>query len=436
MERPMTHPGNMNIGFVSTRFEGTDGVSLEAEKWAAILERMGHRCFYFAGVCDRDPAVSRVIPEAFFHHPEMDHITNIVFSQLARPPEITRRILELAAYFKEEIYRFGRDFEIDLLIVENALAIPVNIPLGMALTEFISETAFPTIAHHHDFFWERQRFITNCVWDYLHMAFPPIMPFIQNVVINTIASHELSRRTGISAWVIPNVMDYHNPPPPPDDYSATFREDMGIAPDEYLFLQPTRVVQRKGIEHAIELIRRLDVKARLVITHAAGDEGREYEQRIHEFADLLQVPVIFVSKSIQTERGSTEDGRKIYSLNDAYHHADVVTYPSTIEGFGNAFLEAVYFRKPLVVNKYSIFEVDIMPKGFEVIAFDGFITRQTLERTCQMLRDPEMAQRMVEKNYELAKRHFSYAILERHLRTIFTKIFGEENSVPRGNGRL
>ena len=30
-----------NIGFVSTRFAGTDGVSLEADKWADILEKTG-----------------------------------------------------------------------------------------------------------------------------------------------------------------------------------------------------------------------------------------------------------------------------------------------------------------------------------------------------------------------------------------------------------
>ena len=43
-----------------------------------------------------------------------------------------------------------------------------------------------------------------------------------------------------------------------------------------LLLQPTRVVQRKGIEHAIELVHRLQRKAKLVISHASGDEGHDY----------------------------------------------------------------------------------------------------------------------------------------------------------------
>ena len=42
-----------HIGFVSTRFAGTDGVSLETEKWAAFFEKLGFNCFYYAGELDR-----------------------------------------------------------------------------------------------------------------------------------------------------------------------------------------------------------------------------------------------------------------------------------------------------------------------------------------------------------------------------------------------
>jgi hypothetical protein len=42
------------------------------------------------------------------------------------------------------------------------------------------------------------------------------------------------------------------------------------------------------------------------------------------------------------------EGQKVYTLWDLYPHAALVTYPSLYEGFGNAFLEAVYFRVPLL----------------------------------------------------------------------------------------
>jgi len=414
------------IGFVSTRFAGTDGVSLETAKWAEVLEHLGHDCFYLAGASDRPSDKSHIVPEALFTHPDIRKIYTTAFSQRTRPLEITRLIHQLKDYLKEQLHAFVRDFGIELLISQNALAIPMNIPLGLALTEFIAETGFPTIAHHHDLFWERKRFLVNCVWDYLNMAFPPHLPSIRHVVINSSAANQLSLRTGISSLLVPNVMDFDRPPPPPDEYASDVRPALGIAPDEFFFLQPTRVVQRKGIEHAIELVNRLGMKARLVISHAAGDEGDAYEHRVRDFADLLDVPTNFVSDIIKDQRGTTRDGRKIYTLGDVYPHADLVTYPSDIEGFGNAFLEAIYYRRPIVVNNYSIFDMDIKPKGFRVIEFDGYITDDTVRQVRQMLQKPRLAQEMTVHNYRLACRHYSYATLERRLQTLIADCFGEQ----------
>jgi len=49
-----------NVGLVSTRFAGTDGVSLEAAKWAEVFEKQGCRCYYFAGELDTPPGTLRL----------------------------------------------------------------------------------------------------------------------------------------------------------------------------------------------------------------------------------------------------------------------------------------------------------------------------------------------------------------------------------------
>jgi glycosyltransferase involved in cell wall biosynthesis len=109
-----------------------------------------------------------------------------------------------------------------------------------------------------------------------------------------------------------------------------------------------------------------------------------------------------------------------------YPHADLVTYPSSIEGFGNAFLEAVYYWRPILVNNYSIYEVDIRPKGFRAVWFDGFISEDTLTRVRNILSDPSMAQEWAEENYQLAKRYFSFTVLERRLYSILADCLGEQ----------
>jgi len=407
-----------NVGFISTRFAGTDGVSLETTKWADVFQKEGFSCFYFAGELDRPPDCSYLVEEANFTHPDIKYIYNHCFGVHKRERRITQKIHAAKERLKDEIYSFIEKFSIDLLVPENSLTIPLNIPLGLAITEVISETEIPTIAHHHDFFWERQQFLTNGVWEYLNMAFPPHLSSMQHVTINSSGDNQLSLRTGISGTIIPNVMDFENPPPPIDDYALDVRKALGIEDDELFILQPTRVVKRKGIEHAIELVHRLGKKAKLVISHASGDEGYDYEQRVKEYSRLLNVNTLFVSDIINEKRGHTKNGKKIYTLNDIYPHADLVTYPSTFEGFGNAFLEAVYFKKPIVVNKYSIYTYDIEPKGFLTIEIDGFVTEDAVRLTRDVLENSELRKNMVEKNYDIATCCYSYSVLRQKLKNL------------------
>jgi len=414
------------LGFVSTRFNGTDGVSLETRKWAHVLQRLGHSVYYFAGQSDQPKEISFVLPEAHFMHADVQEIANISYRSKTRPPKITHRIHELRSHLKDNLYKFIKKYDIELLIVENALSIPMNIPLGLALAELIAETNMPVIRHHHDFFWERKRFLVNCIGDYLEMAFPQRLPSIHHVVINSLAATEMGKRRGINVTVIPNVMDYDNPPPSPDEYTASLRADLGIASDELFFLQPTRPLQRKGIEYAFELVRRLGTNARLVISHAGGDEGQEYREHIRTYAELLDVKVNFVSEIIDTERGTTKDGRKIYTLGDVYPYADLVTLPSLLEGFGNAFLEAVYYRRPIFINTYTIYAIDIRPKGFQAVEFNGFVTEATVNHVQKILKDRKLAEGMTEHNYKLGKQYYSFTVLEQQLQILLHACFSRQ----------
>ncbi len=406
------------IGFVSTRFSGTDGVSLESAKWSDVLTEHGHTCFYFAGESDRPARRSRVVPEAHFEHPDVLKITADLFDDVRRRPETSEQVHKLWRHLKTALREFIRDFELELIIVENALAIPMNVPLGLALTEVIAETNIPTIAHHHDFVWERRRYSVTAADDYLQAAFPPAMANIHHVVINSFGAKQLALRTGMRSTLIPNVMDFDNAPDRPDGYADDLREAVGLAADEVFLLQPTRVVPRKRIERAIELARRLEMPSTLVVSHSSGDEGDQYQAYLADYADVMGVRVIFGPELFGYERGRTPDGRKIYSLGDAYGRSDLVTYPSQVEGFGNAFLETIYFRRPLLISTYEIFRMDIQPKGFQIIGFDEFLTRQTIDHARAVLKDPALAGQMVEHNFELGRQHYSYEVLRHCLHRI------------------
>ena len=98
----------------------------------------------------------------------------------------------------------------------------------------------------------------------------------EHVVINSFAQEELAHRKGLSSIIIPNVLDFAQPPVTDSQKTRHFRESIGLGPDEICILQPTRVVARKGIEHAIDLVSSLgDPRCKLVISHEAGDEGHD-----------------------------------------------------------------------------------------------------------------------------------------------------------------
>ena len=411
----------MRIGFISTRLSGTDGVSLEVEKWVHVLKRMGHDVFFCAGELSGYAAGGALIPELHFDHKSAINVSQRAFGADRRNGDAHKLIDEIytqADQIRSPLRKFIRSNKLDVIIVENALTIPMNLALGIALTGLIAELGINTIAHHHDLYWERQRYRTNDILDLLDTAFPAKLPSIQHVTINSIAQNNLRSRRGIDSEVIPNVHDFATPPPPLDAYSEDFRDTLNLEPGELFILQPTRVIQRKGIEMALGLISRLDTpKKQLFITHRASDEGLEYWHWLKREAGMMRVTLKMVDHLIGTERCNT-NGHKIYSLWDAYPHADLVTYPSIYEGFGNALLEAIYFHRLIVINRYPVYNADIGPLGFEFVELDGFVDDAAAQQTQTLLADPDRVKAMAQKNYELALEHFSYSVLEKKLRTV------------------
>ena len=413
---------NKNIGIVSTRLAGLDGVSLEARKWADVLESSGHSCFWFAGELDTAREKCFLVPEAHFQHPQNIRLNEQIFGKLGREASVTETIHATRSHLKAKLKKFVDQFKIDFLIVENALAIPLNIPFGIALAELISETQLPTIAHHHDFFWERTNLLVNAVGEYVGMAFPPCLPNIEHVVINSLAREELARRKGIQASIIPNVLDFDNPPLKDKKDPEAFRAMFDLKPGDRAILQPTRIIKRKGIEHAVDLVKALsNPNYKLLLSHEPGDEGSAYPDWIMYYARENGVD-LRISKSKIISPWNNGDQYAGFSLWNVYMNTDLVTFPSTHEGFGNAFLEAVYFKKPMMVNRYATFVTDIEPKGFDLVAIDGHLTRETIQMVREILESPHRSHEMVHNNYETARQNYSYGSLKKQLSSVLEKL--------------
>lgn len=412
------------IGFVSTRFIEGDSVSSETEKWSGMLNGMGHECFFFAGESDRDPDRSMVVPEAGRDHADIINLRHTLFDDCKRTTRISGLTHALRFHLKQNLYQFIRTFDINLLIVENALSLPLNIPLGLALTETIAETGLPAIVHHYDFAWQRSRFTVTAADDYLRAAFPPALNTMYHIVTNSLAAQQLALRTGAPARIIPYVMDFDNPPPDEGDLADQLGSDLGIEKGRTVLLQPTSIAARKRIELSIDLTERIADNAVLLITQPAAERELAYKNRLKEYAEALGVEVIFGSARIQHSRSRNEAGEQTYAMADAYRLADFVSYPTTLEGFGHAFLEAVYYKRPMLVSEHPLYRLDLEPRGFQVLSIDNFIDDPTVTQARTLLSDDTACAQMVAHNYEIGKTHYSYHSLVSHLSALLDEILG------------
>ena len=406
----------MRIGIVGTRLFGVDGVTFEAAKWEAVLTRMGHRVQLLAGEVDALRPTATLVPPMHFTYPPAARVTAAAFDPASDADAVRSEIHRLAGQLRPALAEWVGTYRIELLIVENAWAIPMHLPLAVALRDLVHDAGLPAIGHHHDYWWERERFARCVVPEVLDEAFPPDLPGVRHVSINSLAARELRRRRGIASSVMPNVFDF--PPQRPRAHPAMrrrMRAELGMTDRGLLVVQPTRVVPRKGIELAIELVGRLnDPDSVLLITSPAGDEGLDYLVELERLAEQHGVALRYAADRFAPDAEGRAH-RPAHTLHDAYLAADLITYPSLYEGYGNALVEAMYYGRPVVVNRYSVYDADIRPLGFRFIEIDGAITDETVAAVRRAVSDPQRQAAIARHNYAIARRHLSYEMLQRRL---------------------
>jgi glycosyltransferase involved in cell wall biosynthesis len=380
------------------RFAGLDGVSLEAAKVAAALRAGGHESVWFAGELGPEFSPGLAVPEAHFATKSNRELEDACFGRAPFDRGVREAVDAGAAMLESALDRFIDDFGVEVLLVHNALSLPVHLPLGLALTRVIERSGIRAIGHHHDFGWERPRFARCAVPDILESSFPPTLPNLSHVVINDEAREQLQLRRGVDAVVLPNVMDFAHPPFPGN--GSAYRAAAGIGEQDVMLLQPTRIIPRKGIELTIRLAAALgDPNVRVVVSHA-DDRDKTYWSELVQLSTTLDVDLRLASGILDSA-----------GLADAYDAADLVCFPSRIEGFGNALLEAFYYRKPVFVNRYPVYVRDIAPTGVRCIEADGEITERVLREAEGWLADPSQTNAAAANNYAVGEHHYSYDLV-------------------------
>jgi glycosyltransferase involved in cell wall biosynthesis len=414
----------MNIGIIIGRIGGVDGVALETEKWIGVLKAMGHRVCTLSGQFQErpmDPDTETLVPEMSFFSPESFWSQKKAFFY---PETNAEELIEHLNLYSKVIYKkimnWIKERKIELLISENASALPSHLEMGMAINKAVHKTGLPTITHDHDFAWERgDRYLSphKEINDFISEVFPLRAPSSVHAVINSHAANTLKDRFGREAINVPNVMDFDQSFGLKNPKNENLAKHMGFSNTDLFLFQITRIVRRKGIESAIRLMHELnDKKIKLIITgNYADDAGSAYYNelvnQIHELK--LGEQVSFAYHLFHNKGLSNGNGEVRFSLSDAYARATACTYFSTYEGFGNAFVEAVLARRPIFVNNYEpVYLPDIGSKGFRTVMIEnGELTDQAVRDMADIIYNPSLATEIAEYNYQLGKKYFSYNTL-------------------------
>jgi glycosyltransferase involved in cell wall biosynthesis len=418
----------MNIGIIIGRIGGVDGVALETEKWIGVLKAMGHQISTLSGQFQErpmDPDSETLVPEMSFFSPESFWSQKKAFFY---PETNAEELIEHLNLYSKVIYKkimnWIQERKIELLISENASALPSHLEMGMAINKAVHKTGLPTITHDHDFAWERgDRYLSphKEINDFISEVFPLRAPSSIHAVINTHAANTLKDRFGREAINVPNVMDFDKSFGLKNSKNENLAEHMGFSNTDLFLFQITRIVRRKGIESAIRLMHELnDKKIKLIITgNYADDAGSAYYNelvnQIHELK--LGEQVSFAYHLFHNKGLSNGNGEVRFSLSDAYARATACTYFSTYEGFGNAFVEAVLARRPIFVNNYEpVYLPDIGSKGFRTVMIEnGELTDRAVREMADIIYNPSLATEIAEYNYQLGKKYFSYNTLREKL---------------------
>lgn len=449
----MSKKKQLKIGIIHYRVGGTDGVSLEITKRKEILEKHGCKVILIAG--NRSNGASHIIKELEWDNGNIPIIKENGFISFDRHDledrELKSKMNKISHAIEDKLNFIQLEEKFDMVLVHNIFSFGGHIAAAKAVAKWIKKFKIPTLATHHDFYWERKEYnIPRNLYlrNYMEKFMPPKSKYIKHVVINSLAQKELKKRSDIDSTVMPDVFDFNQKPWIKDKFNSDFLKEFNIKKSDLLVLQATRVIPRKAIElamdYAVELqkkirrmsgkkiynCKRLGIKPKLTLVLAgyAEDEKRDYLFRLKSKAFDDQIQVKFISGFVEAKR-SFKQSKKTYSLWDAYAYADIVTFPSIWEGWGNQFIEAIFAKKPIVVYEYPVFKKDIKKEGYRIISLGdtmNFDDKQQLyqipkshikkaaKNTVQWLKDKNLNDKL-EKNWQIGKKYHSYEVLEKFL---------------------
>ena len=330
----------MNIALLHYSFwPQSGGVEHVVRDQANMLKRAGHQIKVFSGVGTDtgEGYVFELLPEL-----APGHKLNLAVRSVLERGQVDQNFNKYRNFLVETLDAAFSGF--DLILVHNIFTVHFNLALTRALHDLAPR--------HKMVAWTHDLTATNSDYALPNPMQPPwnlmrtSSPDVTYVATSDLRAQEIETqlKPSVTPHIIPDMVD------PVRIFGLTpeMRESLHslLVPErDFIFLLPARVMVRKNIEFAIEVVKKLiEIKRDTLLLITGINDANSIAAK--HYGDFMRqsLPkhllnhVVFVSDFFTVHD---------VTLRDLFLIADCLLYPSRQEGFGLPVVEAALFRLPV-----------------------------------------------------------------------------------------
>jgi glycosyltransferase involved in cell wall biosynthesis len=331
---------SMNIALLHYTFwPESGGVEHVVRDQAGMLMRAGHQVKVFSGVGAEtgEDYVFELLPEL-----APDYELNVAVRSVLERGQSDQSFSKYRTLLVETLNAAFSGF--DLVLVHNIFTVHFNLALTRALHDLAPRHKM--VAWTHDLTATNSDYAlpnpTQPPWNLMRVSAPDVT----YVATSELRAQEIKKhlKPAVTAHVVPNMVD----PVRLFGFTPEIRESIAslLLPErDFVFLLPARIMIRKNIEFAIQVIDKLVAAGRNPFLLITGANDANSTAAKH-YADFLRQSL---PKHLLNHIVFVNDFFTVYeeTLRDLFLLADCLLFPSRQEGFGLPVVEAALYRLPV-----------------------------------------------------------------------------------------
>ncbi|MGC6367402.1 MAG: hypothetical protein ACON35_05315 [Candidatus Marinamargulisbacteria bacterium] len=409
----------MNIGIIIPEIGGYTSLSIEFQKWYAIMVALGHSIHIITGRSKQMMKQMTVMSD--LHH-ESDF--NIEFaSQMFQYTDENEQEIQA---FKTQAIRIQGILDnwattnaLDVIVVENYFSIPSNLPVSYATYLFFQNYECKKIIKHHDAFYRGNvnKFTQNSfIKQVLLACFPIDMKDTFHISCNRIIKSYLKEKCNVDSIIIPYVMDPQAASNSSDLQMLSLSDGFQIFRTDKVLVHFSDLLPSSKHDQLISLLEKINDDSFKIVSivrkHRDYGDYHEYLNQIITDKGLKDRLVLLSEDEVL--------GNDSYSLDDLFRLSKGTISLDLGVSFGQPIHKAIQNKCDLLFCTESQIDwLELSDLGCKMVNISDEMNQDDVIQINRHLNDDT---RWGEQNYTLMEQYYSKTFLKYLLNNLLLRI--------------